>query len=234
MGMGGGFGTILHMITTLKNNREAIPKSGLFRRKKDYFNPNYPVIAIPNDAIESKPLTEEQRKAIIEKIRRENRQAANKKTLYFISASILIILISLGIGKLIRDQQRVSKAEKESLLKEERIADYKKRSIEYTTYLKYGDILLNKEEYYMAFKQYELALSTDIDDQDAYRRLMNAYSLLCIKKNRGCSYTIYKLKELLSNYPGDMQLIHMLINCMEYTNDTTDLKTYYKLLNGSD
>lgn len=226
--MGGGLGSVLHMITTLRNNRNLLRKSNIFKRKKHYFEVNKEdYFAGSKRRIEVKPISAEELEKIRVKTKTENRRTTILSLSFSLVTITILALVTILIVKHLVKSQKEYELEQKRIIEAQRIAESEEKRKEYSFYIHDGDSWLNKKNYRNAIFQYNMALITDFNNYEAKKRLMLVYSLQCTHENIGCEYSIYQLEQLISQYPNDMELYELIIGCKEFIGDTTKLNKYY-------
>ena len=227
-GSGGGLGSVLHMIITLRNNRDLLRGPKRFNEKKDFFNNQKELFFHGrNTSIEIHPLSKEELKALKEKIRREKIKTKRRIVVSIMSVAFIFIA---GVVIVSQSTKRLSEKDKQEL-KRRAEEDFKIRKANYTDYIKNGDAFLNKKYYDQAIFEYGMAVDMEINDLEAQKKLMLAYYQKCIHKQYDCDFAANKLEAVLIKYPEEKEFYEYLIACKEYQGDTTDLVKYQKKLN---
>ncbi len=196
----GGFGSINHMIVTLRNNKNLLPK------RWSYFKPNnYQIIknefykATGNEFNIQKATPEQLQKirnGIIQKRKKEARQFA-------IVICITLPLICFGIYKAFNNfdfgfpklEEKMSKANIEKSNKDQ-----------YMFYINDGDNWISKRNYYNAAFQYKKALGLFPGDFEANYRLALAYSYRCQYDFEDCKIGMQLIRKLEEQFPNNQNI----------------------------
>jgi len=192
----GGFGSINHMIVTLRNNKKLMPN------KRSYFKPNsYQVIKTEyNKAADASFNFKKATPAQLKKIRagiiqKRKREARN----FVIIICVAIPLIGFGIFKTFQSFSfSTQKTDKQSIKA--------KNEKQYMFYIKDGDSWLLKRHYFNAVFQYKKALQLFPSDFEANYRLAMAYSYRCQYDFEDCGIGMKLTHKLEDQFPSNQNI----------------------------
>ena len=176
-GGGGGLGPVLHMINTLRSNRELLKRPTRFnKRGKHFFDKDREdYLTGPKGKINIQPVSKEKLEEY--KARNKKERVKEKKRLVILSIITFIILSIVSaqiiISSIKEHQKMITLKENQKKVLNNEI---KKK---YQFFLNDGDKWLNERNYYNAIFQYKLAIKTGFNDKEAQERLMYTYCLQC-------------------------------------------------------
>ena len=199
MAGGGGFGSIHHMILTLKNNNDLLKRRGLIRRKKDFYT------------IRKEYLKASKGKLDFKKTRKEEIEALRKQLLYrrririFTDIAIFTFIIFLAtvisLSAIKKDNAKEKQYNRVSKIKKEQI---KKRDHKYL--LEWGNYNLRDQDYAAALNDFQSALKLYPNDFETNLKLAQTYSLYCQISPSEYKNACYFLKEAIKDFPDSVIL----------------------------
>lgn len=198
--MFGGFGSINHMIVTLRNNKNLLPtKRSLFRpnRYRSIKNEYYNAVG---EAFDIKKSTPEQLQKIRNTIVRKRKKKARRLGLVI---CIVLPLICIGVYKAFHNfsfgfpklEQQITKINTEKSKKES-----------YMFFINNGDEWLSKRNFYNAAFQYKKALQLFPSDFEANYRLALAYSYRCQYDFEDCEIGMKLTRKLEEQFPSNSDI----------------------------
>jgi tetratricopeptide (TPR) repeat protein len=201
-------GSVLSMITSLKNNARILPKRRTFKeRRKDY---RY----VLSESLKFKELGENELLDLKAKIKKKIRKEQRISTIIRL---IVLFLLLIMAGFLISDQFRNYLNRHEEKKRELQIISEKKNQkqallIENTIlfYLNKGNAFLAKEDYYNAKDMYARALEYDTDDYQLLLGYTKAYIYDCVYNDIECDKAIDLLNGVKRKYGITLEIIDLM------------------------
>jgi len=195
----GGFGSINHMIVTLRNNRNLLPVKRSYFKNKDYTNVKNEYYKAAGDSFDIKKATPEQLKFVRETIiNKRKREARNFVILLWVG----IPLICFGLFKTFQHFSfgfpQINEATE--------LSNEKNNEEKYLFYLEDGDQWLSKRNYYNAVFQYKKAVELFPNDFDANYRLALGYSYRCQYNFEDCRVGKELIDKLEKQFPNDKDI----------------------------
>lgn len=195
----GGFGSINHMIVTLRNNKKLLPAKRSFFKNKDYSTIKNEYYNAVGDAFNIKKANPEQLLAIRKKIIKKRKREA--RTFLFLLC-IGIPLIVLGLYYSFHNYRfgfpNVKTAQEVSLENND--------EEEYMFFLEDGDAWLQKRNYYNAVFQYKKAVALYPSDFEANYRLALGYSYQCQYDFENCDKGMQLILKLEKEFPNNKDI----------------------------
>lgn len=195
----GGFGSINHMIVTLRNNKKLLPAKRSFFKNKDYSTIKNEYYNVVGDAFNIKEANPEQLLAIRKKIIKKRKREA--RTFLFLLC-IGIPLIVLGLYYSFHNYRfgfpNVKTAQEVSLENND--------EEEYMFFLEDGDAWLQKRNYYNAVFQYKKAVALYPSDFEANYRLALGYSYQCQYDFENCDKGMQLILKLEKEFPENKDI----------------------------
>lgn len=192
----GGFGSINHMIVTLRNNRNLLPAKRSYFRKKDYKAIKNEYYKAVGGSFNIKKTSPEQLKAIRKKIRSKRKREAQQ----------FIILLCLGLPLIAFTLYITFNNFHFGFPKLEQVKEVdieKAKQEKYLFYINDGDTWLKKEDWYNAIFQYKNALKLYPNDFDANYRLALSYSYRCQYEFEDCEIGKKLIDKLEKQFPNN-------------------------------
>jgi tetratricopeptide (TPR) repeat protein len=201
-------GSVLSMITSLKNNANILPKRRTFRdRKRDYA---YKL----SESLKFKELPENELLVIKAKIKKKIRRERIIRMIIRLSILSLFLILS---GFLIVDKyqnyiNRQDKKERELKIIAEKKNQKQALLIENTIlfYLNKGNTFLAKEDYYNAKDMYARALEYDNEDYQLLLAYTKAYIYDCVYNDIECDKAVDLLNGLKRKYGITIEVIDLM------------------------
>ena len=195
----GGFGSINHMIVTLRNNKKLLPAKRSYFKNRNYSTIKNEYYNAVGDAFNIKNANPEQLLAIRKKIIRKRKKEA--RTFFFLLC-IGIPLIVLGLYFSFHNFRfgfpTVKTAQEVSL--------ENNNEEEYMFFLKDGDAWLQKRNYYNAVFQYKKAVALYPSDFEANYRLALGYSYQCQYDFENCDKGMQLILKLEKEFPENKDI----------------------------
>ncbi|MBG43239.1 MAG: hypothetical protein CL530_04655 [Aequorivita sp.] len=195
----GGFGSINHMIVTLRNNKKLLPAKRSYFKNRNYSTIKNEYYNAVGDAFNIKNANPEQLLAIRKKIIRKRKKEA--RTFFFLLC-IGIPLIVLGLYFSFHNFRfgfpTVKTAQEVSL--------ENNNEEEYMFFLKDGDAWLQKRNYYNAVFQYKKAVALYPSDFEANYRLALGYSYQCQYDFENCDNGMKLILKLEKEFPDNKDI----------------------------
>ena len=194
--MFGGFGSINHMIITLRNNKKLLPAKRSFFKNKDYSTIKNEYYNAVGDAFNIKKANPEQLLAIRKKIIKKRKKEARR----------FILLLAIGIPLIVLalyftfHNFRFGFPEVKATLE---MPTEKKTEEKYLFYLEDGDAWLQKRNYYNAVFQYKKAVALYPSDFEANYRLALGYSYQCQYDFENCDKGMQLILKLEKEFPNN-------------------------------
>jgi len=195
----GGFGSINHMIVTLRNNKKLLPAKRSYFKNRNYSTIKNEYYNAVGDAFNIKNANPEQLLAIRKKIIRKRKKEA--RTFFFLLC-IGIPLIVLGLYFSFHNFRfgfpTVKTAQEVSL--------ENNNEEEYMFFLKDGDAWLQKRNYYNAVFQYKKAVALYPSDFEANYRLALGYGYQCQYDFENCDNGMKLILKLEKEFPDNKDI----------------------------
>lgn len=195
-----GYGSINHMIVTLRNNKLLLPEKRSFFKPKNYQTTKAEYYKAVDDNFNFKKASAEQlrkvRATVIHKRKREARK-------FVIVACLALPLIFFGIYQVV-DSFRFGTPTLEEKIAKANIE--KKNEEQYMFFIEDGDTWLYKRNYYNAVFQYKKALELFPNDFEANYRLALAYSYRCQYNFEDCKNGMQLTKKLAKQFPNNQEI----------------------------
>ncbi len=196
------FGSLNHMVITLRNNAKLLRKRSLFKKERSFLRGEEMEFKHSYQGIPSKPVSKEKLQKIKEKIQQEQRRDRNKLmliTLFFLPLIVFSVYtafkdFTFGFPKLITSNNH-------------ELIPLQEKQKKYYFYIEDGDAWLAKHHYNNAIFQYRNALKVFPSEYDAQYRLALALSYQCQYKFEGCEEGNKLIHRLLQNDPTNEKLL---------------------------
>jgi hypothetical protein len=190
--MGWG-GSVQSMITSLRNNKNLLPKRKSLYEKDKRKNIKYSISDGLNCNIEA---TEEQLLEIRTRIQKRNKRKRIINTLIIsISAMFVLYFSYLNSSKEVIIQTTVPET-----VDDEEV---------YLNYIKYGNTWLDDKKWKAAVYNYQKAVDLAPNDYHAQYRLALAYSYYCSNENLKCEEGSLLLNELITKFGSNSDLEYL-------------------------
>src|SRR5690554_227695 len=196
----GGFGSLNHMIITLRNNKNLLSK------KRSYFKPsNYQTLKneyynTVGNAFNIQKATPEQLHSIRQKIIENRKKEWRKLILLF---SVLLPLICFGLYALFANFS-FGFPKNEMEVNNEIVED--KSAEKYLFYIEDGDRWVARKNYSNAIFQYQKALELHPNNFDATYRLALGYSYRCQYNFEDCDVGMRLISGLERQFPNNPEI----------------------------
>ena len=221
-GSGGGLGSVLTMINTLRTNRDLLRKATRFRGKNSMFEKSR---EISETGVKGKLVFKPSTKEAIEKVRltmaHENKITRIKNTIIVL---VVVVPALLGGYKLIygyRKKQKSYVVKQVVLTREQKAEAARAKKDKFDFFMADGDSWLNKKNFYTAIYQYENALNLYPDDPEAQYRLAYAHYLQCVVETKGCVESYNLINRMIALYPDNLRLVELKKSYKGFLDDTT-------------
>jgi len=197
--MFGGFGSINHMIVTLRNNKKLLPAKRSYFKKSDYSTIKNEYYNAVGDAFNIKKANPEQLHAVRTQILNKRKKESRK---FFLLLGIGLPLIVLALYITFHNFQfgfpNVKTASEISFENNDEEM--------YMFYLDDGDNWLQKRNYYNAVFQYKKAVALYPSDFEANYRLALGYSYQCQYDFENCEIGMKLISKLEKEFPDKMEI----------------------------
>jgi len=200
---GGGGGSILAMIQTLRNNKALLGKrKSYFKRSSNYTVYNKTYRKKLNSFGNRKPLSEEEVDKVRKKFqlikRRNNRITASLFT-------IAALIIGYGFYSILSQKHSFQKS-KERI---NTVIYSKLKPQPYRDQMKLGILKMKEKDYFMASGNFKKALIHQPNDLMAEYFLTKAYYSLCITKGQACEIAKTKVIENRNKFPNEYRFQYL-------------------------
>lgn len=197
--MFGGFGSITHMIVTLRNNRNLLPAKKGYFKKKNFGSAKNEYLHAAGGVFDIKKASPEELKKLRKKIIKKRKSEARRFTIILCVGLPLIVLglyftfnnFSFGFPKL----QQSEKADIQ-----------KSKEEKYLFYIKDGDAWLAKRAYYNAVFQYKKAQQLFPNDFEVNYRIALGYSYRCQYDFEDCGVGKELIDKLEKQFPTNEKI----------------------------
>lgn len=197
--MFGGFGSINHMIVTLRNNKKLLPAKRSFFKNRRYASKKNEYRNAWGEAFNRKKATPEQLLALRTEIIKKRKKEARG----------FMLLLSIGIPLIVLTLYftfRNFRFGFPNIKSTQEIAVENHDAEKYYFYLKDGDSWLEKRNYYNAVFQYKKAVALYPSDFEANYRLVLGYSYQCQYDFENCSQGMQLILKLEKQFPDNMDI----------------------------
>lgn len=197
--MFGGFGSINHMIVTLRNNRNLLPTKRSYFKKQDYGAIKNEYYKAVGGSFNIKKASPEELLAIRKKIIKKRKREVHRFTILLCIGLPLIVLglyftfqnYSFGFPK----SQQLEQIDLKNIKEEKHLF-----------YLNDGDVWLKKRDWYNAIFQYKNALKLYPNEFNASYRLAIAYSYRCQYEFEDCEVGKKLIEKLEGQFPENKDI----------------------------
>ena len=200
---GGGAGSVLAMIQSLRNNKNLLSKrTSFFNQKRSYSSTNKSDQKKMTSFLDRKPLSVEQIKAIQKQFKARKRKYL---AIAFFTTAICFAVVYFSFQSILakRSTHPVDKDQIETVvyssLKPQPFRDYMKR----------GFLQLEDKDYFMAAGSFKRALKHKPNNLAAEYYLSKSYCLLCFHRNQACSEAKTKVLENQRHFPGEYKFEYL-------------------------
>ena len=195
----GGFGSINHMIVTLRNNKKLLPAKRSYFKNRNYSTIKNEYYNAVGDAFNIKNANPEQLLAIRKKIiRKRNKEARTFFFLLCIGIPLIVLGLYFSFHNFRFGFPTVKTAQEVSL--------ENNNEEEYMFFLKDGDAWLQKRNYYNAVFQYKKAVALYPSDFEANYRLALGYSYQCQYDFENCDKGMKLILKLEKEFPDNKDI----------------------------
>lgn len=188
-------GSVQAMITSLRNNKNLLPKRKSLYDKDKLKNVNYTISEGLNCDIEA---TEEQLLEIRTRIQKRNKL---KKIINSVIISVAV-LIALYLSYLNSQKQVIIQTPKVE-------TETKTTEQVYLNYIKYGDTWLEDKKWKAAIHNFQKAVELAPNDYHSQYRLALAFAYHCANENSNCNEGNQLLNELISNFGSNSDIEYL-------------------------
>ena len=179
--LGGGAGSVMAMIVTLRNNKNLLSRrTPFFNRKHSYSNSNNSAKRKMTSFLDRKQLSAEQVQAI-------RTEFKTRKRKYF---AITVLISAIAFVVVFFSFQSILSARSTHYVYQEPIETvvYSKLKLQpFRDNMKRGFLQLKDKDYFMAAGSFERALKVEPNSLVAEYYLTKSYCSLCFYKNQACS-----------------------------------------------
>ena len=194
---GGGGGSILAMIQTLRNNRALLSKRrSYFKRDSSRYAYNKTYRKELNSFKNRKPLSE----VDLMKIRKQFNSIKRRNIVLTATISFLSLTIIIYLFYSILSEKRTIHKHEERI---NTITFSKLKPQPYNVQMKLGILKMKEKDYFMASGNFKKALILQPNDFAAEYFLTKAYYSLCITKGQACQKAQSKIKENRNKFPDE-------------------------------
>ena len=192
-------GIIQSMRSTLRDNRNLLPKTG--RNKKLKLGS----VSVQNSALKTPKATEKQLKEIKLKAKRKS---TRERLILFALFLIATVLFFFLMKNLLKNQEAQTVMNKNRAIEKARlqILDQQKT---YLFYINDAQEWMQNQNYKNAILQYSNALDVFPNSPEVEFRLLNAYVMNCIATGEMCKSTKELLLDLSMKYPDEPRILYL-------------------------
>ena len=188
-------GSVQGMITSLRNNKNLVPKRKSLYEKDKKKNINYSISEGLNCDIEA---TEEQLLEIRTRIQKRNKRKRILNS-FIITISIVFVLYLI-----------YSNSSKEVLIQSTAVIETVNDEQVYLNYIKYGDTWLEDKKWKAAIYNYQKAVDLAPNDYHSQYRLALAFSYHCTHEKINCEDGRQLLNELITKFGSNSDTEYLL------------------------
>jgi predicted Zn-dependent protease len=188
-------GSVQGMITSLRNNKNLVPKRKSLYEKDKRKNINYAISEGLNCNIEA---TEEQLLEIRTRIQKRNKRKRILNS-FIITISVVFVLYLSYVNSL-----------KEVLVQPTAVIETVNDEQVYLNYIKYGDTWFEDKKWKAAIYNYQKAVDLAPNDYQAQYKLVIAYSYHCTYENINCEEGSQLLNELITKFGSNSDIEYLL------------------------
>lgn len=208
-----GLGNIEGMRVILRNNREMLRKTGLFKKDRSFLSSRKEYLKAAKGEVELKTISKSELQAIREKVIKNRKVESIKSWLITITIIIPIIVYGIYISnnykrqteQEIYHQKLLKEKNNQLLLEQKRNKNLKK----YFLIISEGDMWLRKENWNNAIYKYKRAVKLFPNEFEANYRLALAYGYRCQNENKDCDLGEKLTNKLLKYFPEEANLIEL-------------------------
>lgn len=195
----GGFGSINHMIVTLRNNRNLLPTKRSYFKNRDYSTLKNEYYNAVGGAFNLKKANPEQLLAIRKKIIKKRKKEARVFLLLLcVCLPLIVLVLYFSFHNFRFGFPNVKTAQEISIENND--------EEKYMFYLEDGDTWLQKRNYYNAVFQYKKAVALYPSDFEANYRLALGYSYQCQYDFENCDKGMKLVSILEKEFPEKKEI----------------------------
>ncbi len=201
-----GEGSIMHMITTLRNNKYLLRRKRMFKKDRSFLNTKKEDYKAAEGKIDIRKLSKEELLAIKNSVIKSRRSQLLRT----------LLITSLVLGSIIILVLRISnKLEKERLeqvkIIEERVSkdNLTQNTTQYNYFVKEGDLWVTKGNWDNAVFEYKIAQKIFPQKPEINYKLALAYVYNCSNFNQDCDKGKKLLDSLLLVMPNNADLLEL-------------------------
>lgn len=210
------FGTVAHMIHSLKYNNSLLRRPKAFSKLKEYINrqTEYRI------KIEPKQVTPSELKKIREKIKNKLRLERRKNNLILVlTATLILLLIALLINSLfLTPTYKLDNTNR--LIDEKMIKEQKEAQEKFEYYINDGYKWLSKNHFHNALFQFDLAVKTRPDNYEANLGLAKTLLKKCSLTQDDCNRANKQLNVVLQKFPDNFEIKQIISSYLLTIGDT--------------
>ena len=208
-----GLGNIQGMRIILRNNREMLRKTGLFKKDRSFLSTRKEYLKASEGKVDLKTISKAELRALREKVIR-NRKAENFRA-WAITLILALPLMFFGISKYLDYNHRMQLEFQEEQKRNNELngifLDQKLTEDlnEFTLLIDEGDKWIEKRNWNNAIYKYKKAVKLFPNEFEGNYRLALAYSYRCKESNKDCEIGNKLTNSLLEFYPNDPSLLEL-------------------------
>ncbi len=208
-----GVGSLQGMRSVLRNNRQLLRKTGLFKKDTSFLSSRKEYLKAAKGSVDFKTISKSELRALREKVIK-NRKAESLKA-WLITLVVLVPIIVYGFYISNKYSHRIKQKIQTEKLKNDKAQqilleqNQNKKLNRYSFIINDGDQWIEKKNWNNAIYRYKEAVELFPDEFEANYRLALAYSYHCQYKNKDCEIGKMLTIRLLKYFPEKVNLIEL-------------------------
>jgi len=204
-----GLGNIEGMRVILRNNRQMLRKTGLFKKDQSFLSSRKEYLKAAKGEVDFKTISKSELRALREKVIK-NRKADNLRA-WLITLAVMAPFIIYGLHILIKPSPQSEKKndKTQQILVEQKLTDDLN---EFHFLIEDGDKWIEKRNWSNAIYRYKQATELFPNEFEGNYRLALAYSYQCKDLNVDCEVGKKLTNRLLKYFPEEPDLIKLKID----------------------
>jgi len=211
-----GVGNLQGMRVILRNNRQLLRKTGLFKKNQSFLSSRKEYLKAAKGEVDFKTISKSELRALREKVIK-NRKTENLRT-WIITLVIIAPILFYGVyffyQSSIKNQQILERQQQNTetnkiLLDRKENQKLNADLNRYFEVISEGDLWIEKKNWNNAIYKYEQAVRLFPNEFEANYRLVLAYSYRCQNENKNCEVGKKLMNRLLKYFPEESNLIEL-------------------------
>ena len=208
-----GLGNVQGMRVILRNNRQILRKTGLFKKDQSFLSSRKEYLKAAKGEVDFKTISKSELRALREKVIK-NRKAETLRV-WIITLAIMIPVIFFGAfisnkythqkNLKIQEQQKRNNKVEQILVQQKLTEDLN----EFNYLIEEGDKWIEKRNWNSAIYRYKQAVELFPNEFEGNYRLALAYSYRCKDENKDCEIGEKITNRLLKYFPNEPGLIEL-------------------------